>query len=467
MQGTKSASRWAFLAVVGLTLAFGRADAQQGERGQSSYMPVDITESFDSIKARLSAAKPAVEQEHNALLNERYDLSDRPAQGVTMDRGKPVQEGVRVKLPAGTTWENLAAITPDQIRDQNLFPKGFYPLPHPKHPEGGFVFPHFVIEAIRQQDGRELQRFDIDFDFPDRFLAEFPPAIYLTPRPELGDVSQGKLVSLTNYYQLFNGLLTPRQLEGLRLLLTPFPQQQFNATEDRRVEMPSQGAACFDCHSNGHQNGATHLAPDTRPQQFRHRIKTVSLRGLNIQRLFGSQRALKTVEDFTEFEQRTAYFDGDIVIAAKKGVNPLERGSQVDFMADFQEMLNFPPAPKLDVFGKLIPAKASEAEMRGQAVFFGKGQCATCHQPPYYTDNLMHDLQSERFFKPVMINGMMAIGDGPIKTFALRGVKDNPPYFHDERLLTLEDTVEFFNLILGTKLAQQEKQDLVAFMRAL
>jgi cytochrome c peroxidase len=467
VQRFNSRSGWGFLAVVGLTLAFGRADAQQAERGQSSYMPVDITESFASIRARLSAAKPAVEQEHNALLNERYDLSNRPAPGVTMDRVKPVQEGVRVKLPAGMTWESLAAMTPDQIRDQNLFPKGFYPLPHPKHQEGGFIFPHFVIDAIKQQDGRDLQRFDIDFDFPDWFLPEFPPAIYLTPRPELGDVSQGKLITLTNYYQLFNGLLTPRQLEGLRLLLTPFPQQQFNATEDRRVDMPSQGAACFDCHSNGHQNAATHLAPDTRPQQFRHRIKTLSLRGMNIQRLFGSQRALKTVEDFTEFEQRTAYFDGDIVIATKKGVNPLERGSQVDFMADFQEMLNFPPAPKLDVFGKLIPAKASPAELRGQDIFFGKGQCAACHQPPYYTDNLMHDLQTERFYKPVMINGMMAVGDGPIKTFALRGVKDNPPYLHDERLLTLDDTVEFFNLILGTKLAPQEKQDLVAFMRAL
>ena len=467
MQRSKSRSGWRFLAVVGLTLAFGRADAQQAKRGQSSYMPVDITESFASIRARLSAAKPAVEQEHNALLNERYDLSNRPAPGVTMDRVKPVQEGVRVKLPAGMTWERLATTPPDQIRDQNLFPKGFYPLPHPKHQEGGFVFPHFVIDAIKQQDGRDLQRFDIDFDFPDWFLPEFPPAIYLTPRPELGDVSQGKLVTLTNYYPLFNGLLTPRQLEGLRLLLTPFPQQQFNATEDRRVDMPSQGAACFDCHSNGHQNAATHLAPDTRPQQFRHRIKTLSLRGLNIQRLFGSQRALKTVEDFTEFEQRTAYFDGDIVIATKKGVNPLERGSQVDFMADIQEMLNFPPAPKLDVFGKLIPAKASPAELRGQDIFFGKGQCAACHQPPYYTDNLMHDLQTERFYKPVMINGMMAVGDGPIKTFALRGVKDNPPYLHDERLLTLDDTVEFFNLILGTKLAPQEKQDLVAFLRAL
>jgi cytochrome c peroxidase len=445
----------------------GTDGVNQGPRGLTSYMPVASIETFKELFARMTAAKPRIEQDHMALLNERYDLSDRPAQGVTMDRSKPVQEGVRVKLPPGTTWEQLAAMTPDQIRDQNLYPKGFYPLPHPNHPEGGFVFPHFVIDALKQQDGRDLTRFDLDFDLPDQFLAEFPPAIYLTPRPDLGDVSQGKLVSLTNYYDLFNGILTPRQLEGLRLLLTPFPQQQFNATDDRRSEIPSQGAACFDCHSNGHQNGATHLAPDTRPQWFRHRIKTLSLRGLDIQRLFGTQRALKTVEDFTEFEQRTAYFDGDIVVATKKGVNPLERGSQVDFIADFQEMLDFPPAPKLDVFGKLDPAKATEAELRGQDIFFGKGQCASCHQPPFYTDNLMHDLHTERFFKPVMINNMMAVGDGPIKTFALRGVKDNPPYMHDGRLLTLADTVEFFNLILNSKLNAQEKQDLVAFMRAL
>src|SRR5690348_16338541 len=309
----------------------GTEGLNQGPRGLTSYMPVASTETFAQLFARLTAAKPRVEQEHTALLNERYDLSNRPAQGVTMDRTKPIQEGVRVKLPAGVTWESLAAMSPDQIRDQNLYPKGFYPLPHPKHQEGGFVFPHFLIDAIKQQDGRDLKRFDIDFDLPDHFLAEFPPAIYLTPRPELGDVSQGKLVSLTNYYQLFNGILTPRQLEGLRLLLTPFPQQQFNATDDRRSELPSIGSACFDCHSNGHQNGTTHLAPDTRPEWFRHRIRTVSLRGVNTQRLFGSQRALKTIEDFTEFEQRTAYFDGDIVIAAKKGPNPLPRGTSVDF----------------------------------------------------------------------------------------------------------------------------------------
>src|ERR1700687_1597130 len=459
---------WVLPAIAGLGLVWHAANAQeQGQAGKTSYMKVDSTESFASIMARMTGEKAAVTKEHNAVLSERYDLSDRPGPGVTMDRGKPLQEGVRVKLPAGMTWEKLAAMSPEQIREQNLYPKGFYPLPHPKHPDGGFGFPHFLLDAIKQQDGRDLPRFDVDFDLPDQFLAEFPPAMYLTPRPDLGDVTQGKLVSLTNYYELFNGLLTPRQLEGLRLLLTPFPQQQFNATEDRRSAIPSMGAACFDCHSNGHQNGTTHLAPDTRPQQFRHRIKTLSLRGVDIQRLFGSQRALKTIEDFTEFEQRTAYFDGDTVIAARRGVTPLERGSQVDFMADFEEMLDFPPAPKLDVFGKLDPARATPAEMRGQEVFFGKGQCASCHEAPYYTDNLMHDLQIERFFKPELVNYAMEVGDGPIKTFALRGVKDNPPYMHDERLLTLEDTVEFFNLILGTKLAPQEKQDLVAFLRTL
>mgnify|MGYP003706961701 CR=1 FL=1 len=325
----------------------------------------------------------------------------------------------------------------------------------------------FQIDEIKKQEGRDLVRFDLDYDLPDHFLPEFPAPVYLTTRPDLGDVSQGKLITIDNFYELFNGILNPKQLEGLRLLVTPFPQQQFNQTEDRRTERPSRGVTCFECHANGHTNAATHLVGDIRPQQFRHRLDTPTLRGVNIQRLFGSQRALKSVEDFTEFEQRGAYFDGDPVIATKKGVNILERGSQVHFMAEFQEILNFPPAPKLDVFGRLDPKKATAAEVRGEAVFFGKGRCAACHMPPYYTDNLMHDLKMERFFKPQMINGRYASMDGPIKTFPLRGIKDSPTYLHDGRLLTLEDTVEFFNLVLELKLTEQEKEDMTAFMRAL
>ena len=134
---------------------------------------------------------------------------------------------------------------------------------------------------------------------------------------------------------------------------------------------------------------------------------------------------MRSIEDFTEFEQRAAYFDGDPVIATKKGVNILERGSQVHFMSEFMSILGFPPAEKLDIYGMLDPAKATEQEMRGQELFMGKAKCAVCHPAPYYTDNTMHDLKAERFFKPQMINGRMASADGPIKTFPLRGIKES------------------------------------------
>jgi cytochrome c peroxidase len=441
--------------------------SQENGATPSSYAPVDIHESFSKIMSRMAAAKPEIMKRHMALLEQRYDLTDRPAQGAVMSKGKRLQEGVRVKLPGGVTWDQLARLTPEQIKDRDLFPAGFQPLPHPNHPEGGMLFPKFEIDETKKQTGRDLTRFDLDFDFPDHFLPEFPPPMYLTTRTDLGDVSHGKLITMDNYYELFNGLLNPKQLEGLRLLVAEFPQQQFNETEDRRSERPSRGVSCFDCHANGHTNRATHLVGDIRPQEFRHRINTPSLRGVNIQRMFGSQRALKTVEDFTEFEQRAAYFDGDPVIAQKKGVNILDRGSQVHAMAEFQEILDFPPAPKLGIDGKLDPRKADAAEMRGQQLFFGKARCSECHPAPYYTDNLMQNLKAERFYKPHLINGMMASSDGPIKTFPLRGVKDSPPYLHDGRLLTLEDTVEFFNLVVELRLTEREKADLVAFLRAL
>jgi cytochrome c peroxidase len=166
------------------------------------------------------------------------------------------------------------------------------------------------------------------------------------------------------------------------------------------------------------------------------------------------------VEDFTEFEQRTAYFNGDEIHAAKKGMNILDR-IQVSHMAQMQNMFDFPPAPKLDPStGRLVSERATESERRGEQVFFGKGQCGSCHPAPFYLDNRMHDLRIERFVKNEP-------GDGPIKSFTLRGIKESPPYLHDGRLLTLEDTVEFFNLVLELKLTGQEKQDLVAFMRQL
>jgi cytochrome c peroxidase len=448
------------LTIVAAVLVTQGSRAQQ-QQPPSSYMPV-IEEPFNIVLARDKAAKPRVMAAAQRLLEQRYDLRRHVDENVRMTRGKPIPVGPTARLKSGVTWEQLGRMTPEEIRDQGVFP--YLPLPHVNHPVGGMVFPQTETKALPR-----LERFDMDFDLPDQFLPEFPPAIFLTTRPDLGDVSKGQVVTVNNFYQLFNGILNPKQIEGFRLLLTQFPQQQFNATDDRKTERADGmlGVACLDCHVNGHTSGAAHLVGDIRPQENRRRIETPSLRGVNIQRLFGSQRALKSVEDFTEFEQRAAYFDGDPVIATKKGVNILDRGSQVHFMAEMQELFDFPPAPKLNLYGRLDRTKATESEIRGEDLFFGKANCNACHTAPFYTDNSMHDLKVERFYKPRMEGGMMFTAQGPIKTFPLRGIKESPPYLHDGRLLTLEDTVEFFNLVLQINLNAQEKKDLVAFMRVL
>jgi cytochrome c peroxidase len=396
------------------------------------------------------ADKPKVTAAQQQLLERRYDLTPKLDPSAKMSRGKPLAVGPTARMQ-GVTWQTLAKMTPEEIRKRGVFP---YPsLPHPKHASGGMVFPQMQIEMFPR-----LERFDVQFDIPDAFLPEFPAAIFLQNRPELGDVSRGEVVSINNFHRLFKDILTPVQLDGLRLLVTPFPQEEFNATDDRKTIQPSFGVSCLDCHINGHTTAQFHLNPDDRPQHRRFRIDTVSLRGLFNQQIHGSKRSLRSVEDFTEFEQRTAYFNGDPIRAMKKGMNILDR-VQVSHMAQMQNMFDFPPAPKLTSLGRLDPAKASQSERRGEAPFFGKAQCATCHIPPFYLDDKMHDLKVERFLNEPP--------DGPIKTFTLRGIKDSPPYLHDGRLLTLEDTVEFFNLVLGLQLNDQEKRDLVAFMRQL
>jgi len=435
------------------------AFSQQTEEGQIRGFdfyrdPLNAPKPMVTFKEIMQAdieVKPKVMATQRQLLEQRYNLEAKLDTEVTMSRGKPLAIGPTAKLAAGKSWEDLAGMSPEEIRKQGIFP---YPsLPHPKQTPGGQVFPQMQIDMFPR-----LARFDVDFDLPEAFLPEFPPAIFLQTRPELGDVSRGEVVSINNYYRLFKDILTPVQLDGLRMLLTPFPQEEFNPTDDRKSSQPSLGVACLDCHINGHTTGQFHLNPDDRPEQRRFRLDTVSLRGLFNQQLHGSKRSLRSVEDFTEFEFRTAYFNGDPIHAMKKGFTIIPR-VQVAHMAQMQNMFDFPPSPKLTTIGRLNPTKATDSELRGEQIFFGKGQCATCHPAPSYLDQQMHDLHLERFLDEP--------GDGPIKTFTLRGIKESPPYLHDGRCLTLEDTVEFFNLVLDTKLTLEEKKDLVAFMRQL
>jgi cytochrome c peroxidase len=434
----------------------------------TTYRPLP-TLPFSAVKTHDEAQKPKVMQRQSATLNERYDLSNRPMDVMMSGGRKAVQGGVRVKLPSGVTWQSLAKMSPDEIKERKLLPEGFKPLPHVKQSTGGQVFPRGQIDAIARHEQRNLGRFDVEFDLPDHFTPEFPPPIFLTTHPGLGDVSRGQLLTTRNFYEIMNGLVTPVQMEGLRMLLTPFPQEEFNQTEDRKVAEPSLGVTCLDCHANFHTNAAFHLTPDVRPQAARFRLDTVSLRGMFAQQIHGSKRSLRSVEDFTQFEQRTAYFNGDHVSAQRKGMHRPDRVDHVAMMAQMQNIIDFPPAPKLDPFKQLDATKATPLEQAGEKIFMGKGRCAECHIPRQaFTDHQMHDLKLERFYRVgETVNDFVLMPDGPIKTLTLRGIKDSPPYLHDGRLPTLADTVEFFNLVLGLKLTQEEKNQLVAYLLTL
>jgi hypothetical protein len=207
---------------------------------------------------------------------------------------------------------------------------------------------------------------------------------------------------------------------------------------------------------NGHTNGAIELAPDSRPNYARLRVDTPTMRGNYAQLIFSSKRSIRTMDHFAEVEE---YFDGDTAMLAAIGGRNLQK-AQTNHMGDFNAIIDFPLAPKLDVLNRLVTTKATEQELRGEALFHGKAQCAVCHPPAqHFTDNTMHDLAVERFYD--------GRAEGPIKTFPLRGIKDSPPYLHDGRLLTLEDGVQFFDIALGTRLSADEKKDLVAYLRCL
>src|ERR1041385_3295534 len=422
-----------------------------GGSAKTSYASVDDVGNFNEFYTRLSEQKPAVMARWKAYLDTRYVFTGKTDNTVTMSRGKPIPVGPVVKLPEKiTSWEELANLTPEEIFKRDLFPEGFRPLSHPLQSTGHMLFPEMWLTAHP-----ENTRFDVDFDIPTAYLPEFPPPLFLTTRPDLGDVSRGEEITEANFYRLFNGIITPEQLKGLEKLVIKSNSSWFNQTKHRLTKLPSQGIACFDCHVNGHTNGAIEMDPGTRPTLARVRLDTPTLRGNNTSLMYSLRRSIRSVDTFAEVEE---YFDGDVGLAQQIGGREFNKGT-TNVMGDFNGIIGFPPAPKLDRYGRLIPAKATESELRGEKLFFGKANCGACHAAPYYTDNQMHDLRLEDFYA--------GRAEGWVKTFSLRGIKDSPPYFHDGRLPTLEDTVEFFNLVFQLKLAQDEKKDLVAFLRVL
>jgi cytochrome c peroxidase len=421
-----------------------------GGREKSSYMSRGLGMSWEEWVAFHKKQKPELMADVRNYMNSRYDFSNTAVEGAFMSGNrKPIMKGPVSKLAGGiSSFEELAQLAPEEIKERGLFP--YTPLAHPLHTTAHMVFPEQYL--IYHEEHR---RIDLDHDIPDNYLPEFPAPMFLTTHKEYGDVSKGREITLSNYFEIFNGLLTPEQLEGLKELLKPTSTTFFNHTTHRVTIEPSAGVACFSCHTNGHTNGAFEVAPDTRPQLARLRVGTPSMRGnYNLMQL-ASKRSIRSMDHFAEVEE---YFEGDP--GMQQAIGPRSQQRQVtNRMGDFNAILDFPPAPKLGPLYKLIPDKATEQELLGETIFNGKGQCISCHGGPAFVDDYLHDLNVERFYhgRP----------EGPIKTFPLRGIKDSPPYLHDGRCMTLHDAVEFFNLVLELELTKEEKDALVAYMICL
>jgi len=419
-------------------------------RGSTSFEPPTLPMSWDDWVAMNVPRKPKLMKRVHEYMDSRFDFSGAVVPGATMSGGKPVMAGPVARLPEGVSdWTEFASLSPDEIRDRELFP--FPPLAHPLSTTAHMVFPAAWVRAHP-----EHERMDLDHDFPDAYLPEFPPPMFLTTHKELGDVTGGREVTLGNYYEIFDGLLTAEQMEGLKELLRPTATTWFNHTNHRVTLEPSAGVACFSCHVNGHTNAAFELAPDSRPNASRLRVDTPTMRGnFNLMQL-SSHRSIRSMDHFAEVEE---YFDGNPG-SLGQAIGLANRQRQLtNRMGDFNAILDNSPAPKLGPLMKLIPAQATAQELRGEALFHGKAQCAVCHYGPQFTDDYLHDLQVERFY--------VGRPEGPIKTFALRGIKDSPPYLHDGRLPTLADTVAFFDVVLELDLSEQEREDLVAYLLCL
>jgi cytochrome c peroxidase len=421
-----------------------------GGKGKTSFGSPELPMSWDEWVAFHKKQKPELMEDVKAYMAGRYDFNGKVMNGVYMSGGrKQVMMGPVARLPEGiASWEELAALSPEEISKRDLFP--YKPIAHPLQSIAHMVFPDMWNKAHP-----EHIRIDVDHDFPDAYLPEFPPPMFLTTHKEMGDVTSGKEVTMSNYYEIFNGLLTPEQMEGLKELLKPTPTTWFNHTPHRVTLQPSAGVSCFSCHVNGHTNGAFELAPDSRPHLARLRVETPSMRGNYQLMQLSSKRSIRSMDHFAEVEE---YFDGDP--GMQQYIGPRSQQRQVtNRMGDLNAILDFAPAPKLNPLGKLIKEKATEQELLGEQIFFGKGQCSSCHSGPAFVDDYMHDLQVERFYQ--------GRPEGPIKSFPLRGIKDSPPYLHDGRCPTLHDAVEFFNLTLELKLTKEEKDALVAYMLCL
>ena len=130
--------------------------------------------------------------------------------------------------------------------------------------------------------------------------------------------------------------------------------------------------------------------------------------------------------------------------------------------------------PALHFYQLALPAPAppkgsfdENAARRGERLFEGEARCATCHVPPTYTEPgwNMHTAQE------IGIDDFQASRspDKHYRTAPLKGLWTHTKggFYHDGRFATLRDVVNHYDVHFGLMLSEQEKRDLIQFLKSL
>jgi hypothetical protein len=110
------------------------------------------------------------------------------------------------------------------------------------------------------------------------------------------------------------------------------------------------------------------------------------------------------------------------------------------------------------------------AASRGEGLFKGKARCASCHVPPLYTEPGYNLHKAEE----IGIDDFQAMRspDGRYRTTPLRALWETRKihkggYYHDGRFAALRDVVDHYDRHFATRLSDQEKADLIEFLKSI
>jgi cytochrome c peroxidase len=221
------------------------------------------------------------------------------------------------------------------------------------------------------------------------------------------------------------------------------------------------GMSCDTCHVNGTSNPRLFVTGmssvpgtfDTTGPLFNPKaddgikdpVTVPSLRGARFLAPYGHDGRIASLREFVR----------NVIVNEFSGPEPSPE--ILDAVTAYIQDIDFLPNPRLELDGKL-KGPASESEKRGEALFAKPFthdpslSCAGCHMPSAgFTDHRQHDVGSMGLFKtPTLLNANF-----------------NGPYFHDGRYGSYEQVVIHFDRLFYLGLSAQDRQDLVAYLKAV